>query len=489
MPNNLSAKPTYLRVRSSKAFIVSSCTLAIFTDCFLYGIVVPVLPFALSQRAGIAPENVGIWSSALLACYAGTWLLASPLAGYLTDYFTSRRTTFVIALLTLSVATILLYIGSSISVLLLGRILQGVSSALTWTAGFTLAVETVEETEVGKTMGICSLGTNLALLFAPVIGGLLLDKSGYHSVFAVAFGLLSLDMAWRLALIERSAAAPWLEYQNNKYWTIGFGNNGTPSIMPSPIREEIPHLEPLWLETEIQLIEKYGAFGEFIVRDTWWANFTRTISPTLRLLRNPRLQVALWATFAQATMITSLDAVLPLFVRDTFSWGAQGAGLIFIPVVLPTFLAPYIGRMTDKYGPKWMAASAFILGCPIWILMRLITHGGVGQIVLLCIFLAMLGTTTTLATPPLMAEITFTVESQTQVQPGAFGSRGAIAQAYAFYSLWLAGGLLAGPLWGGFVFRIGGWKTMTWTFGLLSGITMVPTIHFMGGKLNLAKII
>jgi hypothetical protein len=34
-----SRRPIYLSIRSSKAFIVSSCALALFTDCFLYGIV------------------------------------------------------------------------------------------------------------------------------------------------------------------------------------------------------------------------------------------------------------------------------------------------------------------------------------------------------------------------------------------------------------------------------------------------------------------
>ena len=34
-----SRPPIYLRIRSSKTFIVGGCTLAIFTDSFLYGIV------------------------------------------------------------------------------------------------------------------------------------------------------------------------------------------------------------------------------------------------------------------------------------------------------------------------------------------------------------------------------------------------------------------------------------------------------------------
>ena len=151
------------------------------------------------------------------------------------------------ALLSLLLATVLLSVGSSIAVLVVGRVLQGISSAFTWTAGITLAVESVKEEEVGKTMGICSLGMNLALLVAPIVGGLLFDQGGYHAVFALAFGLLAIDVIWRLAVIERSVAAPWLDRQQHKYWTTSFGNNGTPRIIPSPIRVD-SDIEPLWLK-------------------------------------------------------------------------------------------------------------------------------------------------------------------------------------------------------------------------------------------------
>jgi MFS family permease len=425
---------------------------------------------------------VGIWTSALLACYAGAWLLASPVAGWLTNHFNSRRTTFIMALLALGFATILLYIGSSIEILVVGRVLQGISSAFTWTAGITLAVESVKEEEVGKTLGICSLGMNLALLVAPIIGGLLLDQGGYHSVFALTFGLLALDVVWRLALIERDAAAPWLEHRKHKYWTTSFGNNGTPKIIPSPVRAD-SDIELLWLESDEQMV--YSKV-ECLVKEN---KRSSTFGPgsVLRLLQRRRLQVALWATFAATTLTASLDAVLPIFVRDTFSWGPQGAGLIFIPVVLPTFLSPYVGALTDKYGAKWIVGSAFLLGCPAWVLMRLVTHAGVGQVVLLCALLTLVGVTTALTGSPLMAEITFSVQRQSHDQPGGSTSRGAVAQANALYSLSLAGGLLAGPLWGGVITKLAGWKTLTWTFGLLSGLTVVPTVYFTGGRVSLGQ--
>lgn len=46
--------PILLKARSSKFYIVTTVALSVFTDLFLYGVIVPVVPFALYSRAGVA---------------------------------------------------------------------------------------------------------------------------------------------------------------------------------------------------------------------------------------------------------------------------------------------------------------------------------------------------------------------------------------------------------------------------------------------------
>ena len=53
-----SKAPLFLSIRSSNAFIISTISMAVFTDIFLYSLVVPVLPFALTGRAGVEEKNV-----------------------------------------------------------------------------------------------------------------------------------------------------------------------------------------------------------------------------------------------------------------------------------------------------------------------------------------------------------------------------------------------------------------------------------------------
>jgi len=61
-----------------------------------------------------------------------------------------------------------------------------------------------------------------------------------------------------------------------------------------------------------------------------------------------------------------------------------------------------------------------------------------------------------------------------------FGKGGAYAQAYGLYFSSFAGGAAIGPIWAGFIVQRAGWGTMTWSLGLLSGLTAAPILICIG---------
>jgi len=87
----------------------------------------------------------------------------------------------------------------------------------------------------------------------------------------------------------------------------------------------------------------------------------------------------------------------------------------------------------------------------------------------------------------LMAEITYEVAAQEKAQPGKFGPKGAYAQAYGLFSTAFAGGMLVGPLWGGYVTGTAGWGTTCWSLGLWSAVSAVPAVLFTGGWIGERK--
>ena len=153
MDHDYKTRPPGLYWRSHTLFITSTVAIGLFTDLFLYGLVVPVLPYVLQERVHIPKDQVQPHVSGLLAAYAGASVLFSPVAGYIADRTSSRQIPFLSGLAALFFATVLLYLGQTEGVLILARILQGLSAAIVWTIGLALCLDTVGPRNLGKTIG------------------------------------------------------------------------------------------------------------------------------------------------------------------------------------------------------------------------------------------------------------------------------------------------------------------------------------------------
>ncbi|KAK4503371.1 hypothetical protein PRZ48_004286 [Zasmidium cellare] len=108
-----------------------------------------------------------------------------------------------IGLVILGGSTAMLCVADSIGLFAAGRVLQGASAAVVWVVGLALLVDTVGPDEIGAAMGYVGLSMSLAILLAPLLGGIVFANAGYYSVYAMAFGLIVLDIILRFAMIER----------------------------------------------------------------------------------------------------------------------------------------------------------------------------------------------------------------------------------------------------------------------------------------------
>lgn len=145
--------PWGLRWRSNTFFIIATVAIGLFTDLFLYGLVVPVLPFMLGGRLSIPEGEIQWYVSNLLAAYAGASVVSSVPTGWIADRTNSRRAPFLSGLAALLAATIMLALGRSIAVLIIARLLQGVSAAVVWTIGMAMILDTVGPQNLGKVFG------------------------------------------------------------------------------------------------------------------------------------------------------------------------------------------------------------------------------------------------------------------------------------------------------------------------------------------------
>jgi len=157
LSRDYSEKPAGLGWRSNTLFIIATVAIGLFTDMFLYGLIVPILPYMLQDKVGIPSSQVQSSVSGLLAAYAGASVIFSPIAGILADRVSTRQAPFLLGLTALLGATVMLFLGTSMPVLVIARILQGISAAFVWTIGLALCLETVGPQNLGKTIGSVGL--------------------------------------------------------------------------------------------------------------------------------------------------------------------------------------------------------------------------------------------------------------------------------------------------------------------------------------------
>ena len=308
----------------------------------------PVVPFALLSRVNISNNNVQHWVSILLAVYSVGLLVGSPILGWAVDKSKTRRLPLLMGLVILGGATVMLCIGTSITILVVGRLLQGLSAAVVWTTGLALLVDTVGEEEVGQTMGIISMAYSIGILIGPLLGGVVYASSGYYAVFYMAFGLIALDIVLRFSFIEKKVAARWL----------GVNSIAAPGSTTTAETSPTSH--------ELRLRDNGGEMEAQSQRSVEPARLRRStirLPPVVTLLGSRRLLAAFWGCLVVAALSTAFDSTLPLYVKRIFGWNSLGSGLLFLALLLPSMVGPVIG-MEGLLLVGLVADITLQVGCP-----------------------------------------------------------------------------------------------------------------------------
>lgn len=458
---NCCARPLGLSWRSNTFFILSTVAIGLFTDLFLYGLVVPILPFILADRIGIPHPEIQYYTSLLLACYAGSSVLFSLPAGIIADKLSSRQLPFLVGLAALLGSTVLLSLGSTIPELVVARILQGVSAAVVWTIGMALVMDTVGSDKLGVTIGSIFSFISVGELVAPVLGGVVYKEAGSTAVFAMGFGLLAVDFIMRFILIEKKTAA--------KYGAV-------PSI-----EEDSTTSEDAEANETVSLLSKTDDLSHWVIKSdppNWMRSF-----PILYILSDSRLLTAQLLSLVQAILIAVFEATIPTEAQDLFGFDSLRAGLLFIPLISPyLLLGPFTGRFVDKYGVKPAAVIGFaFISIPL-ILLRIPVSGGRSEIIKFAAILGLCGFGLAMISAPSLVESSNVVMKYHKANVDFFGEQGPYAQLYAINSIFFCSGLTVGPLLAGFLRERIGYGNMNAVVAVLSVAASVIAFCNLGGQ-------
>jgi MFS family permease len=175
----------------------------------------PILPLYL-EDLGSTPFEIGF----VMAGFGMGVLVFRPSLGRLSD-LRSRKLALLIGMVAITIAPLGYWLVKSIWLLLLIRIFHGISLAAFASAYLMLVADLTPAAHRAEIIGYMSLEQPLGLSLGPAIGGLLLEVTGYRTVFllAAAFGISAYLLA---SYIPDGQGEPQPELAKNdrRFWRM-----------------------------------------------------------------------------------------------------------------------------------------------------------------------------------------------------------------------------------------------------------------------------
>ena len=184
--------------RASIIFLVITAFLATMG----FGIISPVMPFIVQRYVGT--NNLALAVGWLTSVYAVCQLIAAPALGKLSDRY-GRRPLLLICLLGSAAGYALLGLGGALWMLLLGRIIDGLTGG-NFSILFAYVADITEPKARGRFFGLFGGAAGLGLIIGPVIGGYA-ARLGYSAPLFLAAAITLLNILWGLFNLPESLRA------------------------------------------------------------------------------------------------------------------------------------------------------------------------------------------------------------------------------------------------------------------------------------------
>jgi DHA1 family tetracycline resistance protein-like MFS transporter len=166
--------------------------MTVMIDAMGIGLIMPIMPNLLLEVQGGTLADAAIWGGILSTAFAVMQFLFSPVLGSLSDAL-GRRPVLLISLFVMTLDYLVMALAGSLWLLLVGRIVGGITAATHATAGAYIA-DISDPKQKAANFGLLGAAFGAGFVLGPLIGGLL-GEMGTRAPFYAAAILAGLNFA------------------------------------------------------------------------------------------------------------------------------------------------------------------------------------------------------------------------------------------------------------------------------------------------------
>jgi DHA2 family multidrug resistance protein len=330
--------------------IVITASFAAILEVVDVSIVNVALPY-MQGNLGATLSEIG-WVS---TSYSIANVIVIPLSAWLGFRFGKKRY-FIFSLVAFVLASILCGLADNLTMLIVGRVIQGLGGGGLLAKAQALMFETVPREEQAKASTIFSLGVIGGPAIGPALGGYLTDNFGWRWIFFIniPLGIMAVFMASTFLPADDPNARKTgdVDWQGILFLALGLGAFQT--VLEQGQQDD-------WFSSVfIQRMALLSVVG--LVLFVWQELHTAHPAVDLRVLRYRALTAGSIISLAVGMGLYGTIFVVPVFAQTVLQFTATKTGLMLVPGALASAVAMFaLAPLMKVISPRVLIATGCLI--------------------------------------------------------------------------------------------------------------------------------
>ncbi|POX37958.1 MFS transporter [Streptomyces sp. Ru73] len=266
--------------------------------------------------------------------------------------------------------------------LIAARFVQGAAGAVLYTSTGAIVQNAFPESQRGRAIGALYAVNGFGLAIGPLLGGVIVSALGWPWVFWLNVPLVVIALGICAVSVRESRAeerGPGVDWPGLVLISLAI-----PAVVLAFT------LGGTWGWTGPRTLGLL-AFAVLALA-AFYAVERRAADPIIDfgLFRHRAFLGAIVSDFALAAFYATVLFLLPLYLSDVRGYGGYATGALLLPcTAVMAALSPFVGRLTDRYGPRRLLAVGFTAFTVAGVLFAQLSAGS--SLALLCTALVAMG--------------------------------------------------------------------------------------------------
>lgn len=357
------AEPDHTKRNNRVIWLLLSATFVVILNETIMSVAIPKLMDDLRVDALAAQ-----WLS---TAFMLTMAVVIPITGFLLQRY-STRSIFIAAMSLFSLGTLSAALAPGFGVLVVARVIQASGTAIMLPLLMTTLMTLVPANKRGRTMGNVSIVISVAPAIGPTISGVILNYLDWRWMFLIVLPIAVVMLLIGIKYVENVTEPQKVKIDVLSVILSAFGFGGLLYGL-TQTGATGPGTSPavMWVSLVVGVV----SLAAFILRQLLLQRRDSALLD-LRTFRSPIFTVSILLMAISTAAMFGVIILLPLYLQHVLHLDTLATGLLLLPGgVVMGVLAPFVGRIYDRFGPRVLVVpGAILVSAVLWGLTLITEH-------------------------------------------------------------------------------------------------------------------